>query len=725
MTVSEAEPKRLRIVLLSLHGLIRGSQPELGRDADTGGQVKYVLELARELGAHPDVESVELITRQIIDERVSSDYAQVEEAIGPKAKIVRLPFGPKRYLRKEALWPYLELFVDQVLSHFRRNGLPHLIHGHYADAGYAGAQLARLLHVPYVFTGHSLGRVKRARMLEKSDQDAESLEQTYRFKTRIEAEEMALETASMVITSTNQEVLEQYQLYEHYQPERMEVIPPGVDLDQFFPSESKQDADAGSMLQPFLKQPEKPFILAMARLDEKKNFETLVQMYGESKALRDLANLVLVMGRREDIRTLPPAQRRVLGNIFTLIDVYDLYGKVAYPKTHLPDDIPAIFRLAARRHGVFVNPALNEPFGLTILEAAASGLPVVATRDGGPADIISNCKNGLLVDPLDMKSLENALIRMLTEHEQWQTWSDCGIQGVREHYTWANHVKRYIRDVHEIVSQSAVPAIVDKRTPRRLPEFDRLIIADLDNTLGGDDQALAEFIDLLQGSGRHVGFGIATGRRLDDVMAWIEENHLPRPDVLAAAVGTELYYGKSLTLDVAWRQQISAYWKPDSVRRVLDELPGIAPQDGHEQTPFKVSYRLDPATAPTVQRIKRKLREEGLRVKVILSRGVFLDVLPIRGGSDLSIRHLAYRWGFAPEQLLVAGDCGNDEGMLKGRILGVVVGNYSKELEKLRRLPRIYFAKGKHARGIIEGIEYYNFLGHIRIPNDVSMHAGE
>lgn len=66
----------------------------------------------------------------------------------------------------------------------------------------------------------------------------------------------------------------------------------------------------------------------------------------------------------------------------------------------------------------------------------------------------------------------------------------------------------------------------------------------------------------------------------------------------------------------------------------------------------------------------------------------------------------------------MAGDSGNDEGMLRGRTLGVVVGNYSPELEKLRKLPRIYFAKGTHARGIIEGINYYNFLDRITIPND-------
>ncbi len=63
--------------------------------------------------------------------------------------------------------------------------------------------------------------------------------------------------------------------------------------------------------------------------------------------------------------------------------------------------------------GVFVNPALTEPFGLTLLEAAATGLPLVATENGGPVDIIGNCGNGLLVDPLDRQAIAAALLAHL------------------------------------------------------------------------------------------------------------------------------------------------------------------------------------------------------------------------------------------------------------------------------------------------------------------------
>ena len=53
------KPGKLKITLISLHGLIRHADPELGRHADAGGQVKYVLEWARERAAQPNVREVE------------------------------------------------------------------------------------------------------------------------------------------------------------------------------------------------------------------------------------------------------------------------------------------------------------------------------------------------------------------------------------------------------------------------------------------------------------------------------------------------------------------------------------------------------------------------------------------------------------------------------------------------------------------------------------------
>lgn len=707
----------IKLSLISLHGLIRANDPELGRDADTGGQVKYVLELARELASHSGVRQVELLTRQIIDPKVSDDYAKTEEPLCENARIVRIPFGPKRYLKKESLWPYIEMFVDQTLAHFRRSGIPDVIHGHYADAGLAGAQLARLLRVPFLFTGHSLGRVKRQR-LSLGTTNLETLDKKYKFPLRVEAEEIALETASLVITSTNQEVAQQYELYDHYVPTRMEVIPPGVDLSAFAPPATAWETPAfAKELDRFLQSPLKPMILAMARPDERKNLESLVEIYGQSEQLRELANLVLVMGARDDLRELPKPQRQVLSNIMYLIDKYDLYGSVAYPKSHTTADVPELYRLAVRRRGVFVNPALTEPFGLTLLEAGATGLPIVATNDGGPNDIIANCGNGLLIDPLDRDEIERALLRVLTEDENWERWSQAGIKGTRRHYSWKHHADRYLRDVEDVLRTTTAPVLDDRPRARRLPEFDRLIITDLDNTLTGDAEALSQFADVVR-EHDHIGFGIATGRRLDSAMNLIEDLGLPRPDVIDTDAGTQLHYGDSLTPDKSWRKQIGFAWDPEAIHAVLDDLPGLYRQADAHQSEFKISYEVDAATAPSTTQIKKLLRESKVRAKVVLSLEMYLDIIPVRGGSDLSLRHVLWKWGYAPDNVLVAGDSGNDAGMLLGRTLGVVVSNYSPELERLRAHPRIYFAQTPHAGGILEGIDYYHFLDKIVIPND-------
>ena len=115
--------------------------------------------------------------------------------------------------------------------------------------------------------------------------------------------------------------------------------------------------------------------------------------------------------------------------------------------------MPDIYRLAAVSRGVFVNPALTEPFGLTLLEAAASGLPVVATENGGPVDIIANCRNGLLVDPLDKKAITGALLKILHNPEQWRELSSRGLQGVRKHYAWPAHAKVYLERIRPLLAQ--------------------------------------------------------------------------------------------------------------------------------------------------------------------------------------------------------------------------------------------------------------------------------
>ncbi len=707
----------LKIMLISLHGLIRAGEPELGRDADTGGQIKYVLELAREFAKQPRVREVELLTRQIIDPKVSDDYAQLEEPIAAGAKIVRIPFGPKRYLRKESLWPYIEMFIDQTLAHCKRSGLPDVIHAHYADAGLAGAQLARLLRIPFLFTGHSLGRVKRQR-LSLGKVNTEALEKKYKFTARIEAEEIALETATMVVTSTHQEVEQQYALYDHYVPSRMEVIPPGVDLFAFSPrGDDWQTPAIAEGLRHFLRDPHKPMILTLARPDERKNLEMLVRVFGASEELQQRANLVMVMGTRDDLQELPKSQQAIIKNVLYLIDRYNLYGKVAYPKHHTLHDVPELYRLAESLGGVFINPALTEPFGLTLLEAAATGLPIIATNDGGPRDIIANCRNGLLVDPLQGEEIEHALLRALTEPAQWKEWSANGVQGTRACYSWQNHAQRCLRDIADIVEDVSPPVLQQKTRARRLPEFERLIITDLDNTLTGDTESLARLVDLIN-ENDHVGFGVATGRRLDSALQLIDELGLPRPDLIDTDCGTQLHYGNDLTQDRTWRKSIGFAWKPDEIRTVLEQLPGLIPQKSESQSEFKISYEVDTKKAPTTIIIKKTLREAGLRAKVIMSLGMYLDIIPVRGGSDLSMRHVLWKWGFAPEHVLVAGDSGNDAGMLLGRTLGVVVANHSKELNRLRNQPRIYFAQASHAAGILEGIAYYNFMDKIVIPND-------
>lgn len=714
----------LYIVMLSLHGLVRGEDLELGRDADTGGQIKYVVELAKKLSLDSRVSRVDLLTRQIFSPKVDEIYRHPVEKISDNAFIIRIPCGPKRYLRKEVLWPYLDSFSDQAVQHIYRVGkLPDIIHGHYADAGYVGGQIARLLGIPFVFTGHSLGRVKKVRLLEKGVETAK-IESYYNITRRIDAEEFALDTASLVVTSTCQEIDEQYKLYEKYDPKLMAVIPPGVDLARFFPPKrNKPRSPIIAEIKRFLIHPQKPIVFAMSRADERKNIETLIHAYANNPYLRECTNLLIVAGNRDDIREMDSGTRRVLANILYLIDKYDLYGKVAYPKAHAPEDVPEFYRVAAKTKGLFVNPALTEPFGLTLIEAAASGLPLVATNDGGPQEIIGNCKNGKLIDPLDAEKMGQAIQSIIENKELWLKLSKNGLRGVKRYYSWHSHVKSYLKKINQIKKRKSFRQNLLKKTKSRLPAIDRLIICDIDNTLVGDAVGLKNLISLLYESYHNIGFAIATGRRVESAVHILTEWKVPIPDILITAVGSEIYYGESLVEDSRWKNHLDYFWQPDEIRKVMHELPGLVLQEAAEQRRYKISYYIEPKKAPRERAIIRHLRKHNLRVKVIHSHNKYLDILPIRASKGLAARYLAIKWGLPPERILAAGDSGNDAEMLSGDVLGVVVGNFSPELKRLRGKPRIYFAHNEYAHGIIEGIEHYNFLAEIRIEEEYSEHA--
>lgn len=188
-------------------------------------------------------------------------------------------------------------------------------------------------------------------------------------------------------------------------------------------------------------------ILALSRPDERKNIIGLLEAYGESPRLQQLANLVIVAGNREDIREMSDGPQGVLTELLLVTDYYDLYGLVALPKHHSSDEVADIYRLAAATGGIFINPALTEPFGLTLLEAAASGLPLVATENGGPVDIIGNCHNGLLVDPLDKPAIAKALLTILENPKIWQKFSENGLKNVARLYSWETHAQAYLQKI--------------------------------------------------------------------------------------------------------------------------------------------------------------------------------------------------------------------------------------------------------------------------------------
>jgi sucrose-phosphate synthase len=202
---------------------------------------------------------------------------------------------------------------------------------------------------------------------------------------------------------------------------------------------------------------------------------------------------------------------------------------------------------------------------------------------------------------------------------------------------------------------------------------------------------------------------MATGRTIDSTLEHLDEEGVLTPDVLITSVGSEIYYSGKAHQDTGWSAHIDQKWEKHKIERLLSTLPFLKIQEPETQRRFKLSYFMEP-NEDRLHQIHNLLVKNRCRYNLIYSHQQFLDILPQRASKGKAIRYLSYKWGIPLENFLVAGDSGNDEGMLRGEPRGVVVGNYSEELELLRGKRRIFFSKKNHAAGIIDGIHHYRFL---------------
>ncbi|KMO16923.1 HAD-IIB family hydrolase [Methylobacterium indicum] len=674
------------VLHVALQGCLRGRDVVYGLTADTGGHIRYLLDLVAASAQDPGIDRIVVATR-LFDGPPGPDYAVPEERLGDKVALVRLASTSPGYRTKEEMHAEVASFAESLIAWIGLQArAPDLIHAHYADAAAVAAIVEERLGLPFVFTAHSLGRVKAATLGEGAATRPD-------LARRIATEEQALARASLVVASSRDEAEVQYAGYAAYDPGRIRVLPPGSDLARF--ADSRPDPRVDATIARFLHEPDKPVLLALARPVARKNLAALVRAYGESADLQARANLVLVAGTRDDIDALDGDMAATMRDLLVLIDRYDLYGRVAYPKTHRPEDVPALYAHARVRGGLFVNPALNEPFGLTLLEASAAGLPLVATDSGGPNDIVETCGNGILVDPRAPDAIAAACVTILDDPSFYATCVAGGARAAAA-YNWDRHAARY----HALLRALHAP-VPPMRAPRQL------LISDIDNTLVGCQAGLSTF-RRWRSRQEALAFGVATGRSFHSAMAILEQQDSPRPQVMITSVGSEIYHldenGVTYTADTAWRETVSAGWEREALCAALAGLDGLVPQGPLEQRAFKLSYFGDVVAAA---RVRARLGRAGLRGTVIHSHGRYLDVLPERASKGTAVDHVRALYGLPERAVFVAGDSGNDIEMLRARAQAIIVANYSDDLAGHAALQHSYVARASHARGIIEGVGHF------------------
>jgi sucrose synthase len=481
-------PMIFTIAIVSPHGFF-GQSGVLGKP-DTGGQIVYILDQVRALEAEMlrsihqqglDVEpEIVVLTRRIPDADGTTCNVRLEPIIGTThARILRIPFRDidgdivPHWISRFDIWPYLERFAVDAQSELvaELGGKPDFIVGNYSDGNLVASILAHQLGITQCNIAHALEKTKYLH----SDVYWRKFEAEHHFSVQYTADLIAMNTADFIITSTFQEIagtkqtVGQYESYRSFTmpglyrvvsgidcfDPKFNIVSPGADPEIFFPysDSERRTSELRAKVEELifggihreargqLTDNGKPLVFAMSRLDEVKNMTGLVEWFGRHAKLRDRANLFVVGGHVDPSHSDDDAELDQIQKMHELFDTYDLEHDARWIMLQTDKTIVGeLYRCVADHRGVFVQPALFEAFGLTIVEAMASGLPTFATRYGGPSEIIEDGISGFHIDPNHGESVVDRLLEFFDmcakDPAYWKCLSEASIDRVESRYTW-------------------------------------------------------------------------------------------------------------------------------------------------------------------------------------------------------------------------------------------------------------------------------------------------
>ncbi len=329
-------------------------QPGVG---DSGGMNVYVRELSASL-AQAGVDVKVFVRRWSAD---LPDRLHVE----PGLEVVHIDAGPVELL-KEDLPSYIDAFADGVAAEITKGDVD-VLHANYWLSAIAAHRLKHEFDLPLVATFHTLARVKA----DAGDAEPEARER---------AELEVIGCCDTICASNPVEAEQLVDLYDA-DPERIELVPPGVDHAFFSPGDRRGARTA-------LGLDDRPTMLFVGRIQPLKGLGIAIQALGE---LDGDTRLLAVGG--------PSGSEGAseLAKMHALIDELGVRERVHFVDPQPHHLLSTYYRAA----DVVVVPSRSESFGLVALEAAACGVPVVAASVGGLRSLVNDGETGYLVDSRD------------------------------------------------------------------------------------------------------------------------------------------------------------------------------------------------------------------------------------------------------------------------------------------------------------------------------------